>query len=134
MQKPFSGNFSEDKKALYDAVKNGHLYVSMDILGNASGFLFSAKQGNKTFWMGDQLPAGLPASFSVTLPANSDSKQPVIHLYRDGEEIMQSRDGKLNYLTDHAGVYRVEVEVATSTFLGFSKKVVWIYSNPIYLR
>ena len=134
MQKPFSGNFSEDKKTLYDAIKRGHLYVSMDILGNASGFLFSAKQGNKTFWMGDQLQAGHPTSFSVTLPPTADSKQPLIHLYRDGEEIIQSHDGKLNYQTDNAGIYRVEVEVATSTFLGFSKKVVWIYSNPIYLR
>ena len=134
LQKPFSGKFLEDKKALYGAIRKGHLYVSMDILGNASGFLFSAKQGDNTFWMGDQLPAGHPTSFSVTLPPTVNFNQSLIHLYRNGEEIMQTTDNKLNYQTVQGGVYRVEVEVKLPTFWGLSRSVVWIYSNPIYLR
>lgn len=134
LKNPFSGNFQEDKKALYEAIQKGHLYVSMDILENAGGFLFSAKQNGQNVWMGDQLPAGQPAVFSVKLPVNHKFKELTTRLYRNGREVSNSREAALTFETKEAGEYRVEVEVEIPAFWGGTRKVTWIYSNPIYLR
>lgn len=134
MRTPFSGNISHDRKILFEALQNGHVYISMDLLGNASGFFFSAKQGNETAWIGDQLSAGRETTFTINLPAAVPFKHFLTHIYRNGVEIAQSAEPKFNIQDNIAGAYRVEVEVEISTFLGRSRNVVWIYSNPVYLR
>lgn len=134
MRTPFSGDISHDKKMLFEALQKGHLYISMDILGDASGFFFSAKQGKETAWMGDQLSAARETTFSVNLPHSVPFKHVLTHLYRNGEEIAQSVEPRFNIQDKIAGAYRAEVEVEIPTFLGMSRDVVWIYSNPIYLR
>ncbi|MBI1819064.1 MAG: PHP domain-containing protein [Nitrospirae bacterium] len=134
LKAPFSGKFQEDKEALYEALRQGHLYFSMDILQNASGFLFSAKQGEKIVWMGDQLPAGQPVTFSIQLPQPLEFRRTWIHLYRNGAEIARSEEGSFNFSTLEKGVYRVEVEVEIPALWKPARKVIWIYSNPIVLR
>ncbi|MHB8483342.1 MAG: hypothetical protein ACYDBV_11515, partial [Nitrospiria bacterium] len=134
LKTPFSGNFPEDKKNLYDAVRKGHLYFSMDILGDASGFLFSAKQNGQTVWMGDQLSAGQSATFLVKLPEHHHFKDLTVHLYRNGQEVSNSRNANLAYESKEEGAYRVEVEVEVPAFLWGTRKVTWLYSNPVYLR
>jgi hypothetical protein len=134
LKAPFSGKFREDKEALYEAIRQGHLYFSMDTFQNASGFLFSAIQGEKIAWMGDQLPAGQPVTFTIHLPQPLEFKRTWIHLYRNGTEIARSEKGSFNFSTLEKGVYRVEVEVEIPALWKPVRKVIWIYSNPIYLR
>jgi len=132
---PFTGDLAQDKPLLYDAIKRGHIYIAVDPLEDATGFFFSARQGDKTAWMGDELPAGHPTDFTVTLPAHFILKDCVINVYHNGEKYASSADIPLyHFQAALSGSYRIEVEVSIPTFWGFKKRIVWIYTNPIYLR
>ncbi|MFI5305179.1 MAG: hypothetical protein ACHQYP_10355, partial [Nitrospiria bacterium] len=134
LKSPFTRNFSEDKKSLYDAIRRGHLYISMDILGNASGFFFSATQENTLAWMGDQLPAGIQTNFSVKLPQSADGRKTLLRVFHNGTLISSTVEKEYNFQSSDEGAYRIEVETTVPTFWGSERNVVWIYSNPIYLR
>jgi len=134
LKSPFTRDFSEDKKSLYDAIRKGHLYISMDILGSASGFFFSATQENKSAWMGDQLPAGIQTHFSVKLPQSANGRKTLLRVFHNGTLISSTVEKEYNFQSSDEGAYRIEVETTVPTFWGSERKVVWIYSNPIYLR
>jgi hypothetical protein len=131
MRNAFTGDFAADKKAVYDAVREGHLYFSLDLVGDASGFFFSAKQPGHEAWMGDILPAGA-TDFDVTLPANVRLQTPHINIFRDGVKIGESDASDYKFTAKDAGAYRVEVDGEVPSFWG-SQRVTWIYSNPVYL-
>lgn len=131
---PFTHDFRHDKSLLYDAIGKGHLYVSIDLLQDASGFFFSARQGGKVAWMGDQLHAETKTDFLVTLPSTVALNNVSIHVLHNGVEIGRSTSPAYRFQADQAGAYRVEVEAEIPTFWGWGRSVTWIYSNPIYLR
>ncbi len=130
----FTGDFAQDKPMLYDAIRKGHLYIGVDSLQDATGFFFWARQGDKTAWMGDQLPAGVKTDFFVTLPQRLGLKNIVINVYHHGQKIARSIASAYAFQATLPGAYRIEVEVDIPTFWGLKKSIVWIYSNPIYLR
>ena len=134
LRTPFTGDFVEDKSALYDAIQKGRLYIAIDSLQDATGFFFRARQGNKAAWMGDQLPAGIKTDFSVTLPERLALKNIVINVYHNGHKISSGIGESYTFQATLPGSYRIEVEVDIPTFWGLKRRVVWIYSNPIYLR
>jgi hypothetical protein len=134
LKNPFSGNLKNDRKSLYDAIRMGHLYFAMDQIGDSTGFFFSAKQENQTIWMGDQLPSGIQTYFSVTLPPAAAERRTLIHVFKNGEILFTSEEKAFKFHSSGDGAYRIEVESQIPTFFGFNKNVVWIYSNPIYLR
>ena len=131
---PFTGNFDQDKPMLYDAIKKGRIYIAIDVLQDATGFFFSARQGDKTAWLGDQLPAGVKTNFLVTLPEHLALKNTVINVFHNGEKIARSKSPSFVFQAASPGSYRIEVEADIPTFWGLRKSTVWIYSNPIYLR
>ena len=131
---PFTKDFIKDKFMLLDAIKKGQLHIAVDSLQDATGFFFEARQGNKTAWMGDQLPAGVNTVFSVRLPQPLALKNVTINVYYNGKKIASSLASPYTFQATLSGSYRIEVECDIPTFLGFKKRVVWIYSNPIYLR
>ena len=133
---PLSGDLATDKAALYDAIARGHLYVAMDVLQDARGFQFTASQdGAPAAWMGDRLPAGHRTAFTVRLPQQDTLKGLVVRIFRNGDLIAQGPAGtSYAFNDDRAGAYRVEVAAHIPTFWGGTRPVVWIYSNPIYLR
>jgi hypothetical protein len=134
LRTPFTGNFVPDKTMLLDAIKQGQLYIAIDSLQDATGFFFSARQGDKTAWMGDQLPAGFKTDFFVTLPEPLGFKDTIINVYHNGQKIFSNTASAYTFQATLPGAYRIEVECEIPTFWGFKKNVVWIYSNPIYLR
>lgn len=131
---PFTGDFSKDKPMLYDAVRKGRIYIAVDSLGDATGFFFSARQNNRTGWMGDQLLAGVKTYFWVVAPKNLAFKESIINVYHNGKKIAQGTGLSYSFQAMLPGSYRIEVEVNIPTFWGLGKRVIWIYSNPIYLR
>jgi hypothetical protein len=134
LRTPFTGDFVQDKAMLLDAIKQGRLYVAIDSLQDATGFFFRARQGDKTAWMGDQLPAGPKTDFYVTLPGPLGLKNITIDVYHNGEKIAGSAASSFTFQAALPGSYRIEVECKIPTFWGLKKSVVWIYSDPIYLR
>lgn len=131
---PFSGKLSQDKAMLYEAIRDGHVYVALDMVQDATGFFFGAKQGDRSVWMGGQLPAGRRTEFAVKVPGGGTPENVAIHVYWNGEQVTQASGREYQFEASEPGAYRIEVTADVPTFWGIDRNLVWIYSNPIYLR
>lgn len=133
-REPLIGDFQSDRRVVYAAIRNGNLFFALDILGDSSGFRFSAIQEGGSAIMGEALVAGVETVFSVQLPRIESKAGLEIVIYRDGVEFLRERGRGLTFQAKQAGAYRVEVLVKVPTFFGRGRMAPWIYSNPIYLR
>lgn len=133
---PLSGDFQTDRALVYRAIRDGHLYVSLDVLGEATGFMFTARQDQSEAWMGDEITAGPQTVYSVSLPSVAGSMGAVTRVLRNGVEVTRSQPGALSFVyeDERPGVYRTETVVMIPTAFGPDREAIWIYSNPIYSR
>jgi hypothetical protein len=133
-REPLTGDFQSDRCVVYEAIRNGNLFFALDILGDSSGFRFSAAQEGRIAIMGEALAAGVEAVFSVRLPRIEGNPRLEIVVYRNGVEFLRKRGRELTFRATQAGAYRVEVLAKLPTFFNRGRMAPWIYSNPIYLR
>ncbi len=67
-QEPLKGDLAHDKKMFYDALREGHLYFAVDILGDPTGFLFRGTTGNgERVLMGDGPTEAGPVTLTASL-------------------------------------------------------------------
>jgi len=128
-----SGDFQADRETIYAAIRSGHLFMAVDLLGDAGGFMFSARQGSREGIMGDVLKAGEETLFTVALPDISSRRKLYVNVYRNGMRILTKPARSFQFQADSPGAYRVEVVVSLPNFWGPGREVTWIYSNPIHL-
>jgi len=123
LPKPLTGNLTQDKNLIYDALRAGHSFIAYDLPRSARGFRFTVNNNDGTFWMGDQVFAEAGLTFQVRLPMRTH-----VRLLRNGSVVKEHTDREvLTYLTKEPGIYRVEVYL---DYLGMHR--AWIFSNPIY--
>ncbi|MBN2031783.1 MAG: PHP domain-containing protein [Deltaproteobacteria bacterium] len=125
LKNKLSSAFSEAKQEIYEAMRNGRLFVAHENLSSAKGFRFDflCSDGSDLF-MGEEAPF-MPGQFVVESPEEGN-----IRLIKDGV-LMEERLGKeAIFSVAEKGVYRVEVYKHLFLF-GWRP---WIFSNPIYLR
>ena len=120
----FNGQLDHDKKAIYDALKEGHCFTAYDLLGDTRGFRFTARSGAAEAIMGDEITLQSQIVFEVSSPQRAH-----IRLLRDGTAIARTRGKKLHYTAREQGVYRVE---AYRRY--FFRKRGWVFTNPIHVR
>ncbi|MFC1883675.1 CehA/McbA family metallohydrolase [Thermodesulfobacteriota bacterium] len=124
MDKKLSDDFSEAKSQVYDAIKNGRLYVAHNNLKSAKGFRFYFSGADNV-----SVVMGQDTSFEKgTLFAESPCKGE-ISILRNGKIIKKVKGQKTQLEVEEPGVYRVEVYLR-KLFFGLRP---WIFSNPIYL-
>lgn len=121
-----------NKEILIEAVKAGRFFVGFDVIGDSSGFRFTAVSDEQTAAEGDEIP------FSGGMTLKAALNQPVASrfvIYRNGEIAFSSPDAydaSIDLPIRESGEYRVEVY---RDFLGPPfDKMPWIISNPIYVR
>lgn len=133
---PFTGRADHDEGLIRDAFAQGRLFVSLDVLGDGTGFMFSTDGPSDTIWMGEEVRAGQMRTYRVDLPEAAGRLGATTRLYRDGVLVAESRPGDrtLSFASADAGVYRVEVVTTRADLSGRKREIVWIYSNPIYAR
>ena len=108
-------------EAVYDALRQGHAYFSIEFFAEARGFTFAARRGVRVEGiMGDTVPFGPDLTLSVGLPASAE-----IVLYKDGTELGRTIAQTWDVPVTAPGAYRVEVTRHGKP---------WIFSNPIYIR
>lgn len=126
LDRPATGDWQEDGRALLEAVGHGRSYVSCPGGAAARGFRFWAEGSEETLQMGDEgRPSGGPYRLCVSLPARAD-----VRLVSNGETAAEKRgihSGK--FTVKEPGVYRVEVYRRS-----LAGTRLWILSNAIYLR
>jgi hypothetical protein len=128
-----SGDFLADRETVYAAIRSGHLFMAVDLLGDARGFLFSARQESGRGIMGDVLKAGEKTLFTVALPDIECRRKLHVDVYRDGKKIFTKPARSFQFQSALPGAYRVEVVANIPNFWGWGREVTWIYSNPIHL-
>ncbi|MCW8849697.1 MAG: PHP domain-containing protein [Melioribacteraceae bacterium] len=116
-----NATIDESKKIIYESLGYGRCFVSNFYHGNAKGFKFVAKSGNKIYQMGDTLKKSGKISLKVTLP----NKIGEIKLIHDGKLISSLESNEGEFIVDQNGVYRVEI------YLGGK---AWIFSNHIRIE
>ncbi|HTN42723.1 MAG TPA: hypothetical protein VMN77_02885 [Nitrospiria bacterium] len=135
LPEPFKGALAQDKKMLYDAVREGHLYIAMDLLGDPTGFLFQGITGSgERVLMGDELTQPGPVTLTASLGTRFRPESYRIKLFKDGMLVADSSTNPLVYEAEEEGVYRVEVELNRPSPFWTHQTYTWIYSNPIYIR
>lgn len=116
------------RENLIEAIKNGNLFVGIDVLGDTSGFSFTAETNAETKMQGDEIAL----QNGVKLKANAPQTVRFV-IFKNGEKVFEE-GGKSEIIFEakEKGTYRVEVylDQLGSPF----DKMPWIFSNPIYIR
>ncbi len=119
---PLTGDAARDSRTIVDALARGRLFVGIDAIAPANGFVFAAERGDRTWTMGDTVRPH-PA---LTLRAGGvGGPRARFRLLKDGA-VAAAGSGAVAAAAAGSGVYRVEVSLP-----GWD--VPWILSNPIYV-
>ena len=117
--------FSEAKAYIYEAMREGHLFIAHERLAPATGFRFYYLSDN-----GEPLNMGREGRFKAGHIHVRIPKHGKIRLVRNGN-LQERRFGRnISFRIQENGVYRIEVSLYCFPF-GWRP---WIFSNPIYLR
>jgi hypothetical protein len=120
-----SGDLAQDKAMIYDAFRNGRLFIGNDLIYPTFGFGYSAESDGEMAQMGETLVFKHGCTLRIRLPDKSECT-----LLKDGVPVNHWESQQvITHLTNQAGVYRVECH---RRYLGARRG--WIYSNPIYLH
>lgn len=123
--KPLTGNATQDKRSVLDALSRGHAFVGYDLIAPTSGFKFGAQGLGKSVGMGDEISAENGVTLQIRLPQRAEC-----NLIKNGAIIHTWADRDVaSHITTDPGIYRVEVY---RDYL--KKRRGWIFSNPIYIR
>ncbi|HZC68636.1 MAG TPA: hypothetical protein VE201_08475 [Nitrospirales bacterium] len=112
---------------LLGALRAGRCFVSFNLLADAAGFRFAARDGDGgpvVALMGDEvlLKDGLILAAQCPVPG-------ALELLRDGVPIRRQEGRELLHPVDRPGVYRIEVSLRV-----VDRWRPWIFANPIYVR
>ena len=106
---------------VYDALRQGHAYLAIELTAEAKGFTFFAERGKRVLGiMGDEIPLQPDLALATTLPAPAE-----LTLMRDGRAIATTTAAAWRVPVTQPGVYRLEA---------LRHDTPWIFSNPIYVR
>ncbi len=123
-----TGAADADARRVIDAIRDGHVYSTVDALGGPAALRFVATSGSTTAAMGDALPLAGPVHLHVDAQAPEDA---TITLFRDGAAATTSRGSRLDHdAPEAAGVYRVEIGLPDAPG---SPPVPWLLGNPVYV-
>lgn len=116
------------RENLIEALKMGHSFVGFDVLGDTSGFNFSADNGIESRFMGDDTAAALGVKLHAISPISAR-----FVIFKNGEKFFESTEtNEITLDATGSGTYRVEVYL---DHLGSPfDKMPWIISDPIYVR
>lgn len=130
-----TGNYQKDRAKLYNALKAGNFYMSIDLLGNPKGFMAILKDDGKTYPMGSKIKFSSGQRIRVHLPHKPQAAYEIIVL-KNGERVFAISEGlDLDYKVESPGVYRIYVRVIPQFPIPDGKKWIgWIFSNPFFVN
>jgi hypothetical protein len=120
---PLSGNSGADIAALFDALKNGRVYVALDYYRSSTGFSVLLTEEGRWATLGDEFILHHAAKLKVSVPCRAR-----IRIIRNGNLYHQATGEELSVKISEPGVYRIEAYL--NIFGGVHP---WIFSNPLYV-
>jgi hypothetical protein len=118
-------DFSRAKEDIYQAMREGRLFIANDDIYPSKGFRFNfISDDGSDLNMGEET-SFYPGNLIVESPAKGE-----IRLIRNGVQIVRKHGSEAVFSVKEKGVYRVEI-YRRVPFFGCRP---WIFTNPIYLR
>jgi hypothetical protein len=109
-----------EASAVYDALRQGHAYFSIELLAEAKGFSFMARNAERLLGiMGDEVMLEPHLRLTAVLPAPAQ-----LTLFKDGQPMDAVTAQTWEVPVESPGVYRLEASRHDKP---------WIFSNPIYV-
>ena len=120
---PLSGNSRADITTLFDALRNGRVYVALDYYRSSAGFSVFLTEEGRCATMGDEFVLHHSAELKISVPY-----QARIRIIRNGALYHQTTGKECSVMISEPGVYRIEAYLKV-----FSGVHPWIFSNPLYV-
>ena len=126
----FTRDSDRDSAALLEAIRQGHVYSTIDALATPAAISFAAARGTTRWIMGDFVPLeGGDVDLQVDSNGPPDSR---IVLLKNGQEVAATTGRSLRQaVAATPAVYRVEIQLAGAPG---NPPVPWVLTNPIYIR
>lgn len=124
LESPFVQEKERDIAALYEALRQGRVYVAHDSLEPATGFSFTLSDGRQVYHMGDVCHSRGAMEITADLPAPAK-----VRIIADGQAIYENDAQRCSLEVTGPGVYRIEAYMKS-----WGRFRPWIFSNPIYIR
>ncbi len=130
-----TGSAAGDLEKVAQGIRQGQLYMSLDILGNPKGFNAVMKNEKDAIYpIGSKLKFEKGLKLEVTLPQKPKVPFDTV-IYKNGQRMLTSNSQVTEYYINSPGVYRVMVRVIPTLPLPDGKKwIPWIYTNPFYVE
>jgi len=113
------------RETLLDAMSQGHCYLSFDLFGDASGFVF--RINNSDGIMGDDVALNSQPQLQIRSPLPAR-----IVLLKNGDAVAQKLGTSVEFSPDGPGVFWVELYL--DSLQAPVNGQPWVISNPIYVR
>jgi hypothetical protein len=120
LSSPLSNDIAVAKKQILDAIRNCRAFVSNFRWGDARGFRFFARDGQKIYQMGETIPFNPNLKMIMKAPIEAQIK-----IIKDGQLYNSYFRNSLEIPIDAPGLYRVEL---------YKDNRGWIYSNHLRVR
>lgn len=123
-----SGDAAADAQLVYDAIRHGRVFTSLDAVASPALLDFHLDGGGRRAQMGDRSGIGPGTTLVARAPLPSSA---ALVLLRNGQELARSSSGELQYSVDGtAGAYRMEGRIRDDRA---PLSLPWLVSNPIYV-
>ena len=138
LEKPLSAEFGTAKGQVFDALRTGSFYNSIEAAACASGFRFWAEKDGTTYPMGSVFSSrdiGPAATAGAPLTLKVNARYPFaieLRFIYNGKMIFSTKNQESSLIPLQPGAYRVEVFLREKTPL--RPDIPWIVSNPIFIR
>lgn len=118
---------------IYEALKQGQSYFSIDLLGDPKGFAFWGETlKRKKIFMGGSVGLDEEVTLKGVVPSTKSSVK--ILLYQNGE-VLETFKKDFIYKVKQKGMYRIEVRVnPTYPLVRNQEWIPWIFSNPVFIK
>jgi hypothetical protein len=130
LSEPLSKKFETAKQQVFHSLRFGNFFSAVEAAAQAKGFRFWAKQGDRIFPMGSEIPSKSQISLHAVMPGGVGLEARLLH---NGTPVFRSHKGTWSYpVTESPGTYRVEVYLKERTPM--TNDIPWILSNPIFIK
>jgi hypothetical protein len=121
---PFTADHHRDKDLVFQALRDGHVYIAQEYFHKARGFFFAVKEGDREGIMGDIFLLDHKALLSVSIPSIGH-----IRVVKDGSLFHEEIGHSASCSICQPGIYRIEVFAKC-----YGRYRPWIFSNPVYVN
>ena len=138
LQEPMSGEYSNDSRLIFNALKKGNSFISFENLGDSEGFLYYAKVDSTKYLPGDTIirqdsaPEIGIVSLQVQVPLDKNVR---IYLKTPTRTIAMHDGSKSEFNIFENDKYYIEVyQLRPELISGKLREELWIISNAIWMN